>query len=215
MLVPSTRYLVPIDDLEPVRAAPLTDAALSSYHALKPHLWRLRPGTSAVVIGVGGLGSFAVQLLRALSPARIVAVDLRGDVRRAALDAGADAALDPMDFDPAAIRDEAPGGAALVLDFVGTDETLRLATAALAMDAHLCVVGHGGGSLPPPFADLPFDASVSRPSWGTLPELHEVVSLAKAGTISADVELFALDEAVGAYHRLDDGTIRGRAVVVP
>ena len=77
MLVPSPRLLVPIGDLDPVRAAPLTDAALTSYHAIKPELPRLRPGSSVVVIGVGGLGHVAVQLLHGLSPARIVAVDPR------------------------------------------------------------------------------------------------------------------------------------------
>jgi alcohol dehydrogenase, propanol-preferring len=35
MVVPSARYLVPIGDLDPVAAAPLTDAALTSYHAIK------------------------------------------------------------------------------------------------------------------------------------------------------------------------------------
>jgi propanol-preferring alcohol dehydrogenase len=215
LLVPSTRYLVPIGDLEPAQAAPLTDAALSPYHAIKPHLRRLQPGTSAVVIGVGGLGSFGVQLLRALSPARIVALDVRASARGVAVDAGADVALDAARVDTTGLRDEVGGGAELVLDFVGTDETLQLATSVLAMGAHLCVVGHGGGGLPAPFADLPFDASVSRPSWGTLPELHEVVSLAQAGAISVHVERFALEEAVDAYRRLHDGTIAGRAVVVP
>ena len=73
---PRPRLLVPIGDLDPVAAAPLTDAALTPYHAIKPELPRLVPGSAVVVIGVGGLGHLAVQLLRALSPARIVAVDL-------------------------------------------------------------------------------------------------------------------------------------------
>ena len=57
--------------------APLTDAGLTPYHAIKRELWRLVPGSSAVVLGVGGLGHMAVQLLRELSPARVVAVDPR------------------------------------------------------------------------------------------------------------------------------------------
>ena len=55
MLVPSTRLLVPLGDLDPRDAAPLTDAALTPYHALKSALPLLRPGTWALVIGVGGL----------------------------------------------------------------------------------------------------------------------------------------------------------------
>jgi propanol-preferring alcohol dehydrogenase len=93
MVVPSARYLVPIPDLDPVAAAPLADAALTAYHAIKRWLPALRPGATAVVIGIGGLGHMAVQLLRALSNARVMALDVRESARRLALEAGAHAAV--------------------------------------------------------------------------------------------------------------------------
>ncbi len=77
LLVPSARYLVPAPGLDPVHAAPLTDAALTSYHAVKLSLAQLRPGSSALVLGVGGLGHLAVQILKAISSARVLAVDVR------------------------------------------------------------------------------------------------------------------------------------------
>ncbi len=77
LIVPSARYLVPAAGLDPVAAAPLSDAALTSYHAAKLSLAQLRPGTTAVVLGVGGLGHLAIQILKAISPVRIVAVDVR------------------------------------------------------------------------------------------------------------------------------------------
>ena len=76
MLVPHTRLLVPLGDLDPRDAAPLSDAALTPYHAIKLALPKLTPGTSVLVIGVGGLGHMAVQLVRALSPAEVIAVDV-------------------------------------------------------------------------------------------------------------------------------------------
>jgi hypothetical protein len=77
-VVPSTRFLIPIGDLDPREAAPLTDAALTSYHAVKRSLHLLGAGATAVVIGVGGLGQMAVQLLRTLSGATtIVALTTR------------------------------------------------------------------------------------------------------------------------------------------
>jgi propanol-preferring alcohol dehydrogenase len=215
VVVPSPRLLVPLGDLDPVASAPLTDAALTPYHALKPELPRLVPGSSALVLGVGGLGSIAVQLLRALSPARVVAADLRERPRALALRFGAHAALDAHGLTPADVREELGGGAALVLDFVGNDQTLALAAGALEIGGHVALVGLGGGSFPMTFGATPLEWSLRRPSWGTLPELHEVVALARAGEIEIAVERLRLDEAPDGYRRLRDGDVQGRAVVVP
>jgi propanol-preferring alcohol dehydrogenase len=216
LVVPSPRLLVPIGDLDPLRAAPLTDAALSPYHALKSELWRLRPGTTAVVIGVGGLGHVAVQLLRELSPARIVAIDLRERARQAALAHGADVALDARAFTPDDVRAETgPVGAALVLDFVGTDETLALAASVLALGGHVSAVGIGGGTFPTQLGRVPLEWSLAKPSWGTLPELHEVVAFARSGALEIEVERLRLEDAIDGYERLRNGAVDGRAVVVP
>src|SRR5439155_1691735 len=114
LLVPAPRLLVGIDGLDPAGAAPLADAALTPYHALRQRL-PLRPGASVVVIGAGGLGHIAVQLLRALTPARVVAVDLRESARELALAAGAHAAIDGNGLDAAGVREETgPGGGGAV-----------------------------------------------------------------------------------------------------
>ena len=215
VLVPSTRLLVPLGDLDPIDAAPLTDAALTPYHALKPVLPELVPGSSAVVIGVGGLGSVAVQLLRALSPARIVAVDLREASRRLALRFGAHAALDARGLAAGELREELGGGATLVLDFVGSDETLALAAATIEIGGHVALVGIGGGTFPTAFGSVPLEWSLRRPTWGTLPELHEVVALARSGAIELAIERLALEDAVAGYRRLHEGAVDGRAVAVP
>jgi propanol-preferring alcohol dehydrogenase len=216
LVVPSPRLLVPIGDLDPVHAAPLTDAALTPYHAITTEQHRLRPGSAAVVIGVGGLGHVAVQLLRELTPARIVAIDMREDARRLALGAGAHAALDANGLEPGDVRAETgSAGAALVLDFVGSDSTARLAASVVATGGHVSMVGLGGGAIPIGFGKVPFEVSASRPSWGTLPELHEVVALARAGVLEIETEQIRLEDALDGYRGLRDGAIVGRAVVVP
>jgi alcohol dehydrogenase, propanol-preferring len=215
LLVPSARLLVPIDGLDVAAAAPLADAALTPYHALRSHL-PLRPGSSVVVLGVGGLGHIAVQLLLALTPARVIAVDLRENARELALAAGAHAALDANGLDASALRSETgPEGAALVLDFVGVDTTLELAAATVEIGGHVTIVGRGGGTFPTASPALPFEWSASRISGGTLPELLEVVELARSGAIRIEVERFSLDDALEGYRRLRDGEVVGRAVVVP
>jgi propanol-preferring alcohol dehydrogenase len=215
VLVPSTRVLVPIDGLDPKSAAPLSDAGLTPYHALRPHL-PLRPGASVVVIGVGGLGHVAMQLLSGLTAARVVALEPRATARDLALEAGAHAVLDAREADASDVH-EATGseGAALVLDFVGTDETLALACSLLEMGGHVTIVGRGGGTLPTAAGLLPLEWSASRPSAGTLPELREVVELARAGVVRLEIEQLGLEEAVDGYRRLREGEIVGRAVATP
>ena len=76
MIVPSARLLVPLGRLDPVTTAPLSDAALTPYHAIKTALPLLTPDATVLVLGVGGLGHMAVQILRALTPARLIAGDI-------------------------------------------------------------------------------------------------------------------------------------------
>ena len=94
LLVPAARLLVPLGDLDPVEAAPLSDAALTPYHAIKRSLHKLAPGTSVVVIGVGGLGHMAIQILGAVSAAQIIAVDIARAKLELARDVGADKAVE-------------------------------------------------------------------------------------------------------------------------
>jgi len=75
MLVPSARFLLPLHSLHPRDAAPLADAGVTPYHAVRRSLDLLKPGTTAVVIGAGGLGQMAIQIVKALTPARVIAVD--------------------------------------------------------------------------------------------------------------------------------------------
>lgn len=110
VIVPSARYLVPAAGLDPVAAAPLSDAALTSYHAAKLSIAQLRPGTTAVVLGVGGLGHLAIQILKAISPVRIVAVDVRSAALELARNAGADAVLSADGLTPEAVRAETGPG---------------------------------------------------------------------------------------------------------
>jgi propanol-preferring alcohol dehydrogenase len=216
VVVPSLRLLVPRGGLDAAEAAPLTDAALTLYHALKPHLWRLIPGSTVLVIGVSGLGHVAVQLVRELSPSRIVALDVREQARAIALAAGADAALDATGLDTAELRNETRrSGATLALDFVGSDETVRLASSVLASGGHVSIVGLDGSTFPIAHGKVPLEFSVGRPSWGTLTELHEVVALASAARIEVEVERVALEETVDGYRRLRRGDVAGRVVALP
>jgi propanol-preferring alcohol dehydrogenase len=216
LLVPGARHLVPLGDLDPVRAAPLTDAGLTPYAAVKPVLPLLGPGSTALVIGVGGLGHLAIQIIATMCPARIVAVDTRSDALRQARDLGA---VDGVPAGPAAaqeVMDLTKGrGADVVLDLVGTDDSLALAMATVRKLGHVVVVGAGGGSASFSFFSQATGASLTVSDWGSLPELREVIALAAAGRVHIDVTEFGLGDVAGVYDSIAAGTFHGRAVIVP
>ena len=216
MLVPSTRLLVPLGEFDPVLAAPLADAALTPYHAISKSRDRLVPGSNAVVIGCGGLGQMALQLLRATTGARVIAVDTDERKLETARKLGSDVAIRPDAAAADAIRRATSGvGAELVLDMVGSESTLALAAKLLRAEGRLAIIGLALGTLPVNFFALPFGAEVATSYWGTAPELFELVALARTGRIRLDVQTFPLDRALEAYDLLRKGEIRGRAVIVP
>jgi propanol-preferring alcohol dehydrogenase len=216
LVLPSPRLAISIGDLDPVAAAPLADAALTPYHAIKRALPELRPGSVAVVIGVGGLGHVAVQLLRALSACRIVAVDRRDEALEMAAHAGADVTLQADGLEASHVRAAAGGrGAQLVLDMVGVDATLALAAGSVGAGGHVSIVGVGGGTFPMRFGAVPVETPVIFTNWGTRSELAEVVELARSGAVAIEVERVPLDAVPDAYRRLEAGDVRGRVVAVP
>ena len=207
---------MPLGDLDPVDAAPLTDAGLTPYHAVKRSLPLLIPGSTAVVIGAGGLGHMAVQILRETCAATVIAVDTRKEALALAAEVGAHHGVVAGDDAAEEIRELTRGkGADVVLDIVGADQTLALAAAVTRPLGHLTIVGIAGGTLPISFFGIAYEASVATTYWGTLPELMEVIALAASGRIRAHVQRFGLDDAAAAYQAMRDGTLEGRAVIVP
>lgn len=169
-----------------------------------------------MVIGVGGLGHMAVQILRALSPTQVIAVDTSAEKLKLAQEVGADEALEPGEGTAEAILELAGSSRVeLVVDNVGADETLALGAAVVGFESHMTVVGLAGGKFEFTFGAEPFEAQLTMPYWGTAIELIEVLDLARAGKIRAHVERFPLDRAADAYARLREGSIDGRAVVCP
>ncbi|MFE1322373.1 NAD(P)-dependent alcohol dehydrogenase [Kitasatospora phosalacinea] len=216
MLVDDPRHLVPLGDLDPVRTVPLTDAGLTPYHAIKRSLPKLVPGSTAVVIGTGGLGHVAIQLLRAMTAARVVALDVTEEKLALARAVGAHEAVLSDGAAAGKVRELTAGlGAQAVFDFVGAPPTTALAGQLAAVEGDVTIVGIGGGTLAVGFGALPYEVSVTSPYWGSRSELVEVLDLARAGAVDVHVETYGIDEAPLAYERLHAGKVNGRAVILP
>ncbi|MFD4429833.1 NAD(P)-dependent alcohol dehydrogenase [Nocardia sp. NPDC058497] len=215
------RSFVPIGDMDFAQAAPLADAALTPMHAIRGALDQLWPGATAVAIGIGGLGHVAVQLLKAMTETRVIAVDVDADKLALATACGADIALTAGDDTAATILELTGGrGAEAVFDFVGADATAKLAVETVAPNGAYRMVGLAGGvpgidSGPAGGPGLPWGATVRKSYGGTRTDLLDAVALAAAGKVRAEIERFDLADARTAFDRLDSGAIRGRAVLIP
>lgn len=216
LLVDSARHVVPLGGLDPVKNVSLTDAGLTPYHAIKNSLPKLGAGSTAVVIGTGGLGHVGIQILRAITGATVIALDVNQEKLDLARAVGAHHAILSNTDAPAAIKELTDGqGATALFDFVGAQPTVEIAGASAAAEADISIVGIGGGALPMGIMTTAWDVSVRAPYWGSRSELIEVLELARRGQLSVEVETFSLDEAPRAYELLHDGKIRGRAVIIP
>ena len=221
MIVPDGRFLVRLGKLDPKAAAPLTDAALTPYHAIKGVLPALTPDSTVVMIGIGGLGHMGVQILHAVSAVRLVAADIDEAKLEFARKHGAVATINTRSENAAEDILAVSGSRKVkaVFDFVGIQPTIDLAVRVLGYAGHLAIVGLGGGvmSFRPGTAEgcVPWGCSVTAPYGGTRLDLMEVIALAEAGMIEAQKTYFPLEDAVSVYSRLEKGEIQGRAVFVP
>ena len=215
VVVPA-RNLVPLGDADPIAAAPLSDAALTPYHAIKNSLPNLAGGGRfALVVGLGGLGQIAVQILRALTGATVIATDMKEDAMRRAEEAGAITVPGGPD-QVAAIRELTGGrGVDAAFDFVGVTPTIKAAQASMAQGGRFTVVGIAGGVTEWSFFTTPFESTITNTYWGTIEDLHEVVDMYRAGQIVPEIERFSMDDALEAYRKLEAGELSGRGVVVP
>lgn len=219
MRVPHERYLVKLSRIEPVWAAPLADAALTPYRAVKKALPLLEPDHPVLVIGLGGLGQYGLKLLRLLSGAPIIAVDTSLDKRKRAAQLGADRVLDGADPHLAEqIAEETRGlGVTAAFDFVGNDATLDTAVRATRSLGKVFQIGLAGGTAKlAALQNTRFEVGFECTLWGTLKELREVVALVEDGRLTlGEAETAPLDQINDVYARLKRGDVHGRVIVTP
>ncbi len=216
ILVEHPRYLVAFDPLPEAFAATLACSGLVAFSALK----KAAPVDSdnpLLIIGAGGLGLAAVNLTRALYGVGPIVADIDVSKRQAALDAGASAAVNPADPDIRERLLKETGGFAAAIDFVGAESSAGFGLASLRRGGRVYVVGLFGGSLDIPLATLPLrGVGVIGVCVGSLPELRELVALARAGKVKPlPIETRPLDAAQQALDDLRAGRIRGRVVLTP
>lgn len=213
LLVPHARHLVALGDLDAVEAAPLADAGVTPWRAVQRASAWLQPGARVLLIGLGGLGQFALQYLRRLPDLTIAVRELSPDKLALAGQLGADLGL--LRGDETLVELGLGGPADVVFDFIGNDPSLDYAVRNVAPGGLVSLVGEAGGRYQFGFDRLPAEASLTTTAWGSLADLREVVRLAKRGRLRWTVERMPLSKARSAHDRLLAGRVAGRIVLVP
>jgi NAD+-dependent secondary alcohol dehydrogenase Adh1 len=203
-------------DTNPADVAALADAGITAYHAVRKAVPLLFPGTAAVVQGAGGLGHIGIQTLAALTATKIIVVDRNPDALALAKQIGADEAVlaDGSHID--AVKELTGGnGANVVFDFVAEQGAEQDAWQMTAPAGSQFVIGYGGEFRAPTLDFVGGEKNVIGNIVGTYNDLAELMVLAQAGKVTLHTRQYPLDAAVEALDDLDNGRVRGRAILVP
>jgi NAD+-dependent secondary alcohol dehydrogenase Adh1 len=204
------------EGVEPAEVAPHADAGITAYHAVKKLVPRFDPGSTTVVIGVGGVGHIGLQLVRVLGAGRVVGVDTDERRRRLARELGADEVLGGEADVAGAVRELTGGtGADVVFDFVGTDATHSLGLEVLARRGVFSIVGYGGTVTHQSVGFVAGGTAIVGNLVGNWIDLWELMQLHGRGAVTLRSETHPLDEVNDVLEALRGGDVTGRAVLVP
>jgi alcohol dehydrogenase/propanol-preferring alcohol dehydrogenase len=215
VLARSPRHLVDFEGLAPEVAATYACSGVTVYSAIQK-VMPMQPDEAIVVVGAGGLGLNAVEILKAIGHRKIVVVDISAAKLEAATAAGAtDVVVAEGNDTTARIVAAAGGQVDAVIDVVNGTATARFAFDALAKGGKLIQVGLFGGELALPLPIMATRALTVRGSYvGNVRELTEVVALAKQGKLSPlPVSTAPASEVNAVLNRLREGQVRGRVVL--
>jgi NAD+-dependent secondary alcohol dehydrogenase Adh1 len=216
-LLTSARACVKLDpSTQPKDVAALADAGITAYHAVRKVVPLLYPGTTAVVIGAGGLGHIGIQCLAALTATNIIVVDRNPDALELASELGANHTVVGDGSQVDAVKELTGGaGAHVVLDFVAEQGAEMDGWNMTRPAGSYYVIGYGGQLEIPTLDIISTERNIIGNIVGTYNDLVELMVLAQAGKVTLHTKTYPLDSAPDAFADLDAGRVRGRAILVP
>jgi len=202
--------------LVPAEVAALADAGLTAYHAVKKASPLLYPGTTAVVVGAGGLGHIGIQSLAALTPATIVVVDPNPAALALAGSLGAHQLVRADGTQAQQVLELTGGaGAEVVIDFVGERGAQADAWAMTRRAGSHFVVGYGGRVEVETIDLISTERNIVGNLVGTYNDLAELMVLAAQGKVALHTRTYPLEEVNQAMDDLDAGRLQGRGILIP
>lgn len=179
-------------DLPLEKLAVVADAATTPFQAAKRA--DIQVADNVIVIGVGGVGQYMVQVLKALGAANVVAIDINQERLDTMLENGADFAVNSMGKSTRDVAGEIkayrkennlPGTGWKIFEVSGTKPGQELGLALLSFTGKLVVVGFGPHKVEYSISRLmAFDAEIIG-TWGCLPEYYPaVLNMVTSGKIN-------------------------------
>jgi NAD+-dependent secondary alcohol dehydrogenase Adh1 len=217
LLKTGARAVVKLDpQVRPQDVAALADAGLTAYHAVKKAAPILYPGTSAVVLGAGGLGHIGIQSLKALTAAQVIVVDRSAAALELASTCGADHTVLADGSQIATVKELTNGhGCEAVIDFVGEGGALEDGVAMLRRAGTYYVIGYGGALNVPAIDIISTEINFVGNLVGTYNDLAELMTLNTRGEITLHTHGYPLDAVNDAMDDLDHGRLHGRGILIP
>ena len=223
ILVSSYRFLVKVDkskNTKPENLAPLTDAGLTPYRAIKKIKHLLGPGKSIAVFGIGGLGSYGVQYASILGGgSTVISLDRSDEKLELAHNCGSDYVINLKkisNIKGEVMKITAGKGIDVVIDCVGAESTISDSIRVISKGGAIVVVGLFGSLMKAPVAPLVLNEyKIIGSIWGNYNELCEVIELQIQGKIKSNIRNFKLEEINQAIDLLKQGQIVGRGVIIP
>lgn len=216
IVVPHPRYLVDLQGLDPVKAAPLACAGLTTFSALNKFSHRIER-EPVVIIGAGGLGLMALSLLKAQGAQGAILVDIDDLKLKAAQDLGAIATINSQHAEATQqLNSLTDGGAGLILDLVGSQNSLEFALKHAARGAQIVVCGLMGGEIHIPIPSIVMrPVSIQGSYVGTVKELRALIELVRQGNLDMiPIQTRPIEQVNEAFIDLQQGKVTGRVVLL-
>ena len=224
-LIPNSKYLAKLDDVDPDSATSLACSGLTAYNAVKKA--SANSPEFLMIIGAGGLGLMAIQLAKAITKAKIICIDNDDKKFETAKKMGADFVVNTNVVGSVSSGPGSPiekiisicnnKGVDSVIDFVNAPQTVKTALGVLRKRGNLVLVGLFGGSLELSLVTIPLKSITIQGAYtGNYNDMVELIDLAKKGVLKSVIsKRYNLDEANTALGDLKTRKIIGRAVINP
>ena len=212
VLIPDSKFLAKIDNLDPDAAASLACSGLTAFTAIKKAL--VNNPENILIVGAGGLGLMGVQIANALTKSNIICADLDQEKLDSAKKLGATHIINTKESDAVkkimSICNEK--GVDSIIDFVNAPPTVKMDLSLIRKRGNIILVGLFGGSVELPLVSVPLKAITIQGAYtGNYNDMVELIGLAQRGVINPIVSKhYKLDEANTALDDLKNRRIIGR-----